>query len=218
MTSALERKAHDRQTRRRSIQSAARSVFAERGYAGASIEQIAKASQLSVGAIYLYFRSKEDLYASLIEDALTVFDVEFTQLHSTTEVALRLPKAWTALLSWAGRDVEGPRVLRLLAQPSVRAQLSDEVATTAATLLSKLQQHLATIIADGNAAGIYRDAQPGVSATLVWSLFLGVLDAVQIEQNLADGGPELLAERGGHALVALETVLGLPRAATRVVA
>lgn len=218
MTSAQERKAHDRQTRRRSIQSAARTVFAERGYAGSSIEQIARASQLSVGAIYLYFRSKEDLYASLIEDALTVFDAEFTQLRSSTEVALRLPKTWAALLSWASRDAEGPRVLRLLAQPSVRAHLSDDVAATAALQLGKLQQHFAAVIADGNAAGIYRDAQPAVFATLVWSLFLGVLDSVQIDQNLAQGGTDLLSERGGHALLALEAALGLPRAATRVVA
>ena len=69
MTNAQERKAQERQARRRRIQEAARSVFSERGYAGASIELIARAAQLSVGAIYLYFRSKEDLYVSLIEDA-----------------------------------------------------------------------------------------------------------------------------------------------------
>src|SRR5687768_1340637 len=76
MTNAQERKAQERQARRRRIQEAARTVFAERGYAGASIELIARAAQLSVGAIYLYFRSKEDLYVSLIEDTLTVFRSE----------------------------------------------------------------------------------------------------------------------------------------------
>ncbi|HPH70145.1 MAG TPA: TetR/AcrR family transcriptional regulator [Kofleriaceae bacterium] len=220
MTTTQERKAQDRQARRRKIQDAARTVFADRGYAGSSIEQIARASQLSVGAIYLYFRSKEDLYVSLIEDALTVFDVEFSQLRTTADAAMRLPKAWAALLAWAARDAEGPRVLRLLAQPGVRAQLSDEVAATAAAQLDKLQQHFAAMIADGNAAGIYRDAAPAPFATLVWSLFLGVLDAVQIDQNLAnvavDG--EALADRGNRALQALEGALGLPRAAVRIVA
>ena len=81
MTNAQERKAQERQARRRRIQEAARTVFAERGYGGASIELIARAAQLSVGAIYLYFRSKEDLYVSLIEDTLTVFDVEMVQLR-----------------------------------------------------------------------------------------------------------------------------------------
>jgi len=81
MTNAQERKAQERQARRRRIQEAARTVFTERGYAGASIELIARAAQLSVGAIYLYFRSKEDLYVSLIEDTLTLFDVERLPTH-----------------------------------------------------------------------------------------------------------------------------------------
>src|SRR5262252_9907248 len=101
MTNAQERKAQERQARRRRIQEAARTVFAERGYAGASIELIARAAQLSVGAIYLYFRSKEDLYVSLVEDALTVFDVEMGQVREHVEVARRLRETWSLLVRWA---------------------------------------------------------------------------------------------------------------------
>src|SRR5512138_95111 len=99
MTNAQERKAQERQARRRRIQEAARTVFAERGYAGASIELIARAAQLSVGAIYLYFRSKEDLYVSLVEDALTVFDVEMGQVRDQLETSKRLRATWKARAS-----------------------------------------------------------------------------------------------------------------------
>ena len=85
MTTAQERKAQERQARRRRIQQAAREVFAQRGYAGASIEQIARHAQLSVGAIYLYFRSKEDLYVSLLEETLTVFDADLTRMRGKAE-------------------------------------------------------------------------------------------------------------------------------------
>src|SRR3954470_20354996 len=129
MTNAQERKAQERQARRRRIQEAARTVFAERGYAGASIELIARAAQLSVGAIYLYFRSKEDLYVSLIEDTLTLFDVEMGKLRGSTEVSHRLRAAWNTRVRGAEKDPEGPRILRLLAQPAIRPQLSDEVVT-----------------------------------------------------------------------------------------
>ena len=74
MTTAHERKQQERHARRRRIQRAARSVFAEKGYAKTSIEQIAREASLSVGAIYLYFRSKEDLYISLLEETLELFD------------------------------------------------------------------------------------------------------------------------------------------------
>src|SRR5262249_13045117 len=98
MTNAQERKAQERQARRRRIQESARAVFTERGYAGASIELIARAAQLSVGAIYLYFRSKEDLYVSLIEDTLTVFDVEMQQISEHEEVSKRLRATWNLLV------------------------------------------------------------------------------------------------------------------------
>src|ERR1700759_3006831 len=119
MTNAQERKAQERQARRRRIQEAARTVFTERGYAGASIELIAKAAQLAVGAIYLYFRSKEDLYVSLIEDTLTLFDVELAQVREQVEPVRRLKDSWNILIKWAEKDAEGPRILRLLAQPAI---------------------------------------------------------------------------------------------------
>src|SRR5690242_21937276 len=111
MTNAQERKAQERQARRRRIQEAARTVFAEKGYAGASIELIARAAQLSVGAIYLYFRSKEDLYVSLIEDTLTMFDVEMTGVRQDgVEVSSRLKTTWEMMVRWAEKDAEGPRI------------------------------------------------------------------------------------------------------------
>ena len=142
MTNAQERKAQERQARRRRIQEAARTVFAERGYAGASIELIARAAQLSVGAIYLYFRSKEDLYVSLVEDTLTVFDVEMAQVREQTEVSRRLRETWSILVRWAERDAEGPRILRLLAQPAIRPQLSDEVVAAVSAGVSRIQDHI----------------------------------------------------------------------------
>ena len=43
---------------------AARAVFAEYGYAQASMRDIAKAAGISVGGLYLYFKNKEELYRS----------------------------------------------------------------------------------------------------------------------------------------------------------
>ncbi|NJO24354.1 MAG: 23S rRNA (adenine(2030)-N(6))-methyltransferase RlmJ [Sphingomonadales bacterium] len=73
MTNVQARRESHRVARRQWIQEVARGVFAEHGFDGSSIEQIARAAHLSVGSIYLYFRSKDDLCVSLIEDALTRF-------------------------------------------------------------------------------------------------------------------------------------------------
>src|SRR5215510_12620567 len=185
MTNAQERKAQERQARRRRIQEAARTVFTERGYAGASIELIARAAQLSVGAIYLYFRSKEDLYVSLIEDTLTVFDVEMAQVREQIEVPRRLRETWSILVRWAEKDAEGPRILRLLAQPAIRPQLSDEVVAAVSAGIARIQDHMGACVADGIHAGLYRQVNAREMAELAWSVLLGSLDAAEMHSNLS---------------------------------
>jgi AcrR family transcriptional regulator len=57
-------------TRQRLIDEAKR-LFRERGYAATSLEQIADAADVTKGAIYGHFSSKEDLLLSAIETAPT---------------------------------------------------------------------------------------------------------------------------------------------------
>ena len=44
------------------------SVLADRGYAAARVDDIARAAELSHGTFYLYFANKEDLFAALAEE------------------------------------------------------------------------------------------------------------------------------------------------------
>jgi AcrR family transcriptional regulator len=57
-------------TRQRLVEEAER-LFHERGYAATSLEQIADAAEVTKGAIYGHFSSKEDLLLSAIEAAPT---------------------------------------------------------------------------------------------------------------------------------------------------
>src|SRR3954447_19345227 len=53
--------------RREVIELAATELFAERGYQGASMEEIARRSGVSVPVVYDHFRSKQDLHRRLLE-------------------------------------------------------------------------------------------------------------------------------------------------------
>ncbi|WP_328766566.1 TetR/AcrR family transcriptional regulator [Streptomyces sp. NBC_00286] len=55
---------------RDAIMDAARDVFAERGYFGASIRDIAKRADMSLSALYYYYSGKAQLFHALIEDSL----------------------------------------------------------------------------------------------------------------------------------------------------
>ena len=52
------------------IISAAMAVFAERGFAAARLEEIAKRAGVSKGALYLYFETKEQLFRAVVDQAI----------------------------------------------------------------------------------------------------------------------------------------------------
>jgi AcrR family transcriptional regulator len=52
------------------ILTAAIKIFSEYGYKGTSMRMIARRAHISVGGLYLYFKSKDDLYLTLIKTRL----------------------------------------------------------------------------------------------------------------------------------------------------
>ncbi len=64
---AQPRKRMSAATRRASIEDAATALFAERGYQGASIDEIARRSGVTPPVLYDHFASKQDLYRRLLE-------------------------------------------------------------------------------------------------------------------------------------------------------
>lgn len=52
------------------IVEAALAVFAEKGFAAARLEEIARRAGVSKGALYLYFSTKEELFRAVVEQAI----------------------------------------------------------------------------------------------------------------------------------------------------
>ena len=53
------------------ILSAARRVFARKGFAGASVDDVAEAAGLAKGTVYSYFSSKRDLYLAALHQGIS---------------------------------------------------------------------------------------------------------------------------------------------------
>jgi AcrR family transcriptional regulator len=71
-----ERQTRERETVRRKILNAARTLFLSEGYANVSMRKIAEQIEYSPGAIYSYFTSKEDIFFALAEEGL-----QFVRAH-----------------------------------------------------------------------------------------------------------------------------------------
>jgi AcrR family transcriptional regulator len=83
---------------REAITSAAREIFAERGYHAASIRDIAKRAGLSLSALYHWHHSKQDLLAALIEESATdYFQACERALRDTSEEPAERLRAMVAV-------------------------------------------------------------------------------------------------------------------------
>jgi AcrR family transcriptional regulator len=67
-----ERQSRERDTVRRKILNAARTLFLNESYANVSMRKIAEQIEYSPGAIYSYFASKEDIFFALAEEGLQI--------------------------------------------------------------------------------------------------------------------------------------------------
>ncbi len=93
--------------RRQRVLDVAVSEFAARGYSATNINDIAKKAGVSIGAMYSYFASKEDLYLAVVNSAYTLLETVLSEerakhadifsllegmLAASREYALRCPE------------------------------------------------------------------------------------------------------------------------------
>jgi AcrR family transcriptional regulator len=130
MATALDRssRAPQREETRRKILESAAQVFSEKGFYGAVVDDIVKASGTSKGAVYFYFESKEQIFLSLVEDFVSriAHDIQLAvhrsrglvgQVEATVATLVRSFQAHRALaklvlIDWliAGPEFQGKRI------------------------------------------------------------------------------------------------------------
>jgi AcrR family transcriptional regulator len=67
-----ERKLREKENRVRQIVDAAEDIFFSKGVDAATIDEIAERAEISKGTVYLYFKSKEELIATVFGRALGI--------------------------------------------------------------------------------------------------------------------------------------------------
>lgn len=72
-----------KQTRDHLLEAAAQ-VLSERGFHGASLDEVASVAGFTKGAVYSNFKNKEDLFLALLE---TLHEREMDELHTTLEAS-----------------------------------------------------------------------------------------------------------------------------------
>jgi AcrR family transcriptional regulator len=172
-----ERKEREKERRRQQIIVAAKRVFSDKGFSKATMEDIAKEAELSPGTLYLYFKNKEELYASLSLRILQYLHIRVS--HVNKEPGLDPEKKLDALIE-AMYDVYefDPMIIinmfHLQSSETLR-NLSDELLLEIKDLSRKSIGSFASIFKEGMDSGIFADRHPVALADIFWSLFSGVV-------------------------------------------
>lgn len=161
--------------RRHQLIDVARSLFAERGYEGTSIEEIAQRASVSKPVVYEHFGGKEGLYAVVVDREMSaLLDGITTSLTKSTnnQSRLRVERVALALLTYVDEHTDGFRIL-------IRDSPASISSGTYSTLLNDAIGQVSSILAgdfsrrglDPETAPLYAQALVGsVSMTAQWWL------------------------------------------------
>jgi len=174
----VERKEREKLQRRRDILEAARSVFSEKGFQTATMDEIAEKVELSKPTIYLYFDSKEDLYTSLaLEDSYKVVERLKESLASDVGLIEKWRSVYLAFLEHCIEHPEYVSISQHILAPESRQRVSDHILEEFDKHTHELIGYVAQLVEEGIEKGLARDDLPPQTIVLItWRLTIGLLE------------------------------------------
>ena len=158
---------------RRAILDAAVPIFAEHGYAGASLNRIIAASGLTKGGFYFHFPSKQALALAVVGDQQKRWMAEVTAEASEHASATDRLFAFPAILARNTARGWGPTTLRKLVDELARdPDLRDEVCGSIRVSIEATARQFREAQAEG---GVRADIDPDAMAEVAVGAFVGMV-------------------------------------------
>ncbi|SVA23785.1 uncharacterized protein METZ01_LOCUS76639 [marine metagenome] len=148
--------------RKEQIMSAALSVVVAKGYDQSRMDDIVEKSQLSKGAIYWYYKSKEEVYLSLV-------DYWFLQYSSGVVDTLQQQESASDQLKalfdfFIGQFDKNPATFKLLVEFWRLAGLNPDFNAKLQQIYSDFLEYIIEIIKVGVANGEFKNVEPRITA------------------------------------------------------
>jgi TetR/AcrR family fatty acid metabolism transcriptional regulator len=168
-TSSSIRRLRHREADLAGLIQAAERAFSERGYHGTSVRDIAREAGFSVGGVYQFFPSKDELYLRIVEEQWAYFFRLVNEVFETPGFARRLEGLTDAMFR-AFEERRGFFRLFLSERGRLSPAFTGEIAARIALHTKRLRQQLSELMRQGIDEGCLRDADPDMLA----SAFIGM--------------------------------------------
>jgi len=181
---AKERREREREQRKAQILDTARALLLEKGLNATSINQIAKRAELSVGAIYFYYKSKEDLYAALQVEGLELLNQTIREsVQKPSQPQENIRNIAMAYLKFSEEHKNYFDIINYflaspepIFSPELKIQV-DERGKDNLTILTDT-------IREGIRNGLFKAVDPRRQAIILWSTLHGMIQFKKLEKTI----------------------------------
>jgi len=172
-----ERKVREKEARREEIVNAAEKVFFEKGLAQATMDEIAEAAELSKGTLYLYYKSKEDLYLSVAMKGTEILYQMFLRIVESGEPPLKMIVGLgDSYYEYFKKYRDYFRMYYFFENPQVQSQVSEEMRDVCQESDRKLWDLVVSVLQRGIDEGLLRkDLNPLEAGVMLWSNSNGMM-------------------------------------------
>ncbi len=177
---ASEHMQRKKEEKRGQIVESARKLFLERGFYETRMEDIAEDAGLAIGTLYLYFKNKNEIYASLCEQGLAILDELFADAVQDGK------DCWQKMEAMAKVNLRFYRkygnyydTIAFLFFGLKEGQLSHELREKTVARIRGILDHLESIVREGMETGQMREGDPRETALILWAAVLGIVSIDQ---------------------------------------
>jgi AcrR family transcriptional regulator len=172
-----ERKEREKDRRRQQIIVAAKRVFSEKGFNKSTMEDIASEAELSPGTLYLYFKNKEELYASLSLRILQYLHIRVEHVNKETDLSPEQKLEKLIETMYDVYDFDPLIIINMfhLQSSETLKNLSPRLMTQIEELSRKSIGAISNIFREGVEKGVFIEKHPVALSDIFWSLFSGVI-------------------------------------------
>ena len=148
--------------RKKQILKAALSVIVEKGYERSRMDDIVQSSKLSKGAIYWYFKSKKEVYLSLVNHWVKNYNsgfIENLEKHSTASAQLK------GLFDYFMKQFDkDPAAFKILVEFWSLSGRDSDFNDKLQKVYSEFLEYIVKIIQDGVDSGEFKNVNPRITA------------------------------------------------------
>ena len=183
-----ERKAREKLIRHQQILDAAYEVFNQVGFFAATMDQIAERAEIAKGTIYIYFKSKEEVYFSLLLNGQDILISMLTDMKKRKPPPDQLlGEMAKTLFRFYSEHTSYFRIFMVMQQEDMQAKLSPELSQhineQATTILNLLSNQIQRAVD----AGAFYTESPWHVANILWGSFNGITQLAITREQLRAG-------------------------------